>query len=55
MSAAQRHKMLFEEAKEEDSVRREWSDTFMQSNDKFFKARDSFNKTVSQLRSGLCR
>ena len=53
--AAQRDKLLFEEAKEEASFRRELSDSLKQSNDNFLKAMDSFNKTISQLGNGLCR
>ena len=55
LSAAQRDKLLFEEAKEEASFRRELSDSLKQSNDNFLKAMDNFNKTVSQLGNGLCR
>ena len=55
LSAAQRDKLLFEEAKEEVSFRRELSDSLKQLNDNFLKAMDSFNKTVSQLDNGLCR
>ena len=55
LSAAQRDKLLFEEAKEEYSFIRELSDSLKQSNDKFLKVMDSFNKTVSQLGNGLCR
>ena len=54
MSAAQADKLLFEEAKEETSFRRELSDSFKQSNDTFLKAMDSFNKTVPQLGNELC-
>ena len=54
MSAAQADKLLFEEAKEETSFRRELNDSFKQSNDTFLKAMDSFNKTVPQLGNELC-
>ena len=47
LSVAQRDKLLFEEAKEEASFRKELSDSLNQSNDNFLKAMDSFSKTVS--------
>ena len=49
LSAAKRDKLLFEEAKEEASFRRKLSNLFKQSNDKFSKAMNSFNKTVPKL------
>ena len=55
LSAAQRDKLLFEEAKEEVSFRRELSDSLKQLNDNFLKAMDSFKKTVSQLDNALYR
>ena len=47
--------MLFDEVKEEASFRRELSDSFKQSNENFLNAMNGFNKTVSDLGSGLCK
>ena len=55
LSAAQRDKLLFEEAKVEPPFRRGLSGSLELSNDGFLKAIDSFNKTVFQLGNGLCR